>query len=169
MENIITIEEEIAEEQEKLAAYSFGFDNPKRCGVFLDDILLRCDDEKWAIEGMVSMLDSISNQPDLEQVKTFIAIIQANLFGWTHNPTIEAKHKNRMTRRAIKSNAPVIIPFSKAEIVARDGLNCHLCGKLLTEKEATVDHVIPLSEGGHHRAENAKIACEKCNREKENN
>jgi 5-methylcytosine-specific restriction endonuclease McrA len=102
----------------------------------------------------------------LEQVKTFIATIQTDLFDWTHNPTVEAKHKNRLTRRAVKANASVIIPFSKDEIIARDGLSCSICGKLLSEQEATIDHIIPLARGGHHRAENAQIACVKCNREK---
>lgn len=154
------------EQQEKLDAYLSNFDDPKKVTVFLDHILLRCNDEKWAIGGLVSMLDSIAAQSDIEQVNTFIAKLQVNLFDWTHNPTIEEKHKNRITRRAVKSGAPVIIPFSKDEIIARDGLNCYICGKLLTEKQATIDHVIPLSRGGHHRAGNARIACEKCNKEK---
>ena len=146
MKNIITMEKEIVEEQlleeqleeqAKAAAYSLSFDHPQRVAVFLDDVLVQCNDQKWAIDGFVSMLDSIANQPDLDQVKTFIATIQVDLFNWTHNPTVEAKHKNRLTRRAVKAKAPVIIPFSKNEIIARDGLNCSICGKSLTEEEAT--------------------------------
>ena len=38
---------------------------------------------------------------------------------------------------------------------------CHWCQKLLTFKEATVDHEPPLAKGGHKFQ--AVIACEKCN------
>ncbi|HEX8266319.1 MAG TPA: HNH endonuclease [Pyrinomonadaceae bacterium] len=155
-------------EQEKLNDYVSGFDNPKRASAFLDDVLVRHNDEKWVIGGLVSMLDSIADQQSLEQVKTYIAKLQVSLFDWTHEPTIEDKHKNRLTRRAVEANAPVIIPFSKNDIIARYGLNCYLCGELLTEKEATIDHVVPLAQGGWHCAENARIACEKCNTEKGN-
>ncbi|MCD9186704.1 MAG: HNH endonuclease [Pyrinomonadaceae bacterium] len=73
-----------------------------------------------------------------------------------------------MSRRARKLNAPVIIPFTKREIINRDGLNCYICKTLLTERTATIDHVIPLSRGGFHCPNNAKIACLKCNQEKSN-
>ena len=78
------------------------------------------------------------------------------------------KEKYRMANRARKLNCPVIIPFTKKEIILRDGLNCYLCGKLLTEKQATIDHVIPLSKGGFHCPNNARIACLKCNQSKTN-
>lgn len=73
-----------------------------------------------------------------------------------------------MVRRAKEFNCPVIIPFSKREIIRRDGLNCYLCGELLTEKNATIDHFIPLSKGGFHCPSNARIACLKCNQRKNN-
>ncbi|HEY0050788.1 MAG TPA: HNH endonuclease [Pyrinomonadaceae bacterium] len=80
----------------------------------------------------------------------------------------EICERNKMTRRARLAGASVIIPFTKAEIIRRDGLNCYLCGKLLTYKSATIDHVIPLSRGGYHAPSNAKIACFPCNRAKYN-
>jgi 5-methylcytosine-specific restriction endonuclease McrA len=80
----------------------------------------------------------------------------------------EIRERNRMARRARAANSPVIIPFTKSEIIKRDGLNCYLCGKFLTFKSATIDHVIPLSRGGFHCASNAKIACRRCNNEKYN-
>lgn len=80
----------------------------------------------------------------------------------------EQLDKNRMARRARLANSPVVIPFSKSEIIKRDGLNCYLCGKLLTYQTATIDHVIPLSRGGFHCPNNAKIACKPCNNEKYN-
>lgn len=80
----------------------------------------------------------------------------------------EIRDKNRMTRRAKLLNCSVIIPFTKSEIIRRDGLNCYLCGKLLTVATATIDHIKPLSRGGFHCPNNAKIACLKCNQRKSN-
>lgn len=81
----------------------------------------------------------------------------------------KSKAKREMSRlafRAREMKCPVIIPFTKAEIIKRDGLNCYLCGKLLTEKQVTIDHLVPLSKGGFHCPSNARIACLKCNQEK---
>jgi len=80
----------------------------------------------------------------------------------------EEKEKRAMVRRARLLNCPVIIPFFRSEIIRRDGLNCYLCGLLLTVKTATIDHFIPLSKGGFHCPSNAKIACLKCNQQKNN-
>ena len=73
-----------------------------------------------------------------------------------------------MAARARRANSPVVIPFTKTEIIRRDGLNCYLCNKLLTYATATIDHVIPLSKGGFHCPNNVKIACLKCNQKKYN-
>lgn len=80
----------------------------------------------------------------------------------------EIRERNRMANRARKLNCSIVIPFTKREIVNRDGLNCYLCGLLLTFKSATIDHVIPLSRGGWHCPSNARIACLKCNQKKNN-
>lgn len=80
----------------------------------------------------------------------------------------EIRDKNRMTRRARLAGCSVIIPFTKQEIIRRDGLNCYLCGELLTVKTATIDHVIPISKGGYHCPNNARIACKPCNNAKYN-
>lgn len=80
----------------------------------------------------------------------------------------EAAVKRDLAYRARKYNAPIVIRFSKTDIIKRDGLNCYLCGKLLTEKTATIDHLIPLSRSGNHKPENVKIACSFCNTSKKN-
>ena len=80
----------------------------------------------------------------------------------------ENRERNRMTRRARLAGCSVIIPFTKSEIIRRDGLNCYICGKELTVSTATIDHVIPISRGGYHCPNNAKIACKPCNNAKYN-
>jgi len=80
----------------------------------------------------------------------------------------ENREKNRMANRARKLGCSVVIPFTKREIILRDGLNCYICKEVLTEKSATIDHVIALTNGGFHCPSNARIACLKCNQRKSN-
>lgn len=49
-------------------------------------------------------------------------------------------------------------------ISGRDGgCTCAYCGKGLSENEATLEHVIPISKGGPDIPANIVIACKKCN------
>lgn len=50
----------------------------------------------------------------------------------------------------------------------RDGKRCRYCGKKLTLKESTQDHIYPKSKGGNNHFKNLACACVKCNREKRN-
>lgn len=77
--------------------------------------------------------------------------------------TPETYEKRRLAKRAKRLGCPVIVYFSKREVIKRDGLNCYLCNLLLTYEKATIDHIIPLSKGGWHCPSNAKIACLSCN------
>jgi 5-methylcytosine-specific restriction endonuclease McrA len=46
---------------------------------------------------------------------------------------------------------------------------CGICGKPITKmKDATIDHVIPLSRGGVDSPLNMQLAHDKCNQEKGN-
>lgn len=67
---------------------------------------------------------------------------------------------------ARKKGSKILVSFTKKDIIKRDGLYCYLCKKLLTEKEATLDHIIPLARGGDHKPENIKVACLSCNSSK---
>jgi len=44
--------------------------------------------------------------------------------------------------------------------------HCFYCGKALSRRRATKDHVIPLSKGGGNSQKNIVDACRKCNSEK---
>lgn len=78
------------------------------------------------------------------------------------------REMSRLAYRARQLKCPVIIPFTKDDLIRRDGLKCYLCKKDLTQNEVTVDHFIPLSKGGFHCLSNARVACLKCNQEKFN-
>jgi 5-methylcytosine-specific restriction endonuclease McrA len=43
---------------------------------------------------------------------------------------------------------------------------CYICGKLLTFKESTLEHILARGLGGKNNLENLDIACENCNRSK---
>lgn len=45
---------------------------------------------------------------------------------------------------------------------------CAACGKPLTTKTMTVEHIIPISRGGSNEMENLVALCEPCNKRKDN-
>ena len=51
----------------------------------------------------------------------------------------------------------------------RDGFKCQYCGVDISRKDATLDHVLPLSHGGKNTYENTVCSCAKCNSDKGNN
>tara|TARA_Y100001970_G_scaffold136999_1_gene168609 strand:- start:64 stop:342 length:279 start_codon:yes stop_codon:yes gene_type:complete len=45
---------------------------------------------------------------------------------------------------------------------------CYYCEKKLASKEVTMDHVVPLSQGGKSIKSNLVVACKDCNNKKKN-
>jgi len=66
--------------------------------------------------------------------------------------------KIRDRKRAVK--------FSRENVYARDHGCCQYCGNRVVRPEATYDHVIQRSQGGHTRWENVVICCTPCNQRK---
>ena len=58
------------------------------------------------------------------------------------------------------------VPFSRANIYARDEYSCQYCGETLPATELTFDHVVPVAQGGRKDWENIVTCCVSCNREK---
>jgi len=58
------------------------------------------------------------------------------------------------------------VKFSRENVYARDNGRCQYCSNKITRAEATYDHVIPRSQGGHTRWENIVISCNGCNQKK---
>ncbi len=54
----------------------------------------------------------------------------------------------------------------KVERLASDP-RCDYCGKPLTPAIATVDHVVAIAEGGTETRENFRLACQRCNNDKD--
>lgn len=58
------------------------------------------------------------------------------------------------------------VPFSRANIYARDDYHCQYCGEMFHSNELTFDHVIPVAQGGCKSWENIVTSCISCNRKK---
>jgi len=55
---------------------------------------------------------------------------------------------------------------TKRLIYARDQGRCAYCGKLIAISDATIDHILPLSQGGRSTWENLANCCTSCNQRK---
>jgi hypothetical protein len=54
----------------------------------------------------------------------------------------------------------------KSSIFLRDGDICQYCGRSLSKRDRTLDHIIPKSKGGTTSFLNCVTACIKCNQQK---
>ncbi|QNR51984.1 HNH endonuclease [Streptomyces phage phiRKBJ001] len=67
-----------------------------------------------------------------------------------------------MARKGVAKN--------RRKLVVRDGLICQGCKEEFPNEELTVDHIRPLSKGGHPKAlGNLQLMCEPCNTAKSDN
>ena len=58
------------------------------------------------------------------------------------------------------------VPFSRANVYARDDHRCQYCGDRFTPGQLTFDHVVPVARGGHKGWDNIVTCCIPCNRRK---
>ena len=58
------------------------------------------------------------------------------------------------------------VPFSRANIYARDDNSCQYCGRPFPTAELTFDHVVPVAQGGRKDWRNIVTCCVSCNRRK---
>jgi 5-methylcytosine-specific restriction endonuclease McrA len=58
------------------------------------------------------------------------------------------------------------VPFTRANIYARDDHRCQYCGVPFAREDLTFDHVVPSAQGGPKTWDNIVTACMPCNREK---
>ena len=90
-------------------------------------------------------------------------------YGCRDEGTTINRRSGRSRRRALERNA-FIEDISIVKLFFRDNGRCHICNMKLNLKRAvpekraaTIDHVIPLAEGGMHEYKNVKLACFLCN------
>ena len=77
-------------------------------------------------------------------------------------------------RKALKLDAPYE-KVNYLDILERDGWHCQLCGLAISKvvkypdpMSASLDHILPLTAGGHHIAANLQAAHMGCNAAKSN-
>ncbi|MBM4514611.1 hypothetical protein GS445_03115 [Rhodococcus hoagii] len=79
------------------------------------------------------------------------------------NPELWALRNRENQRR--RRRAEGVVDY--AQIVAECGMVCHICsGEIASLNDLHMDHVIPLSKGGPHRADNIRPAHALCNLQK---
>jgi 5-methylcytosine-specific restriction endonuclease McrA len=55
------------------------------------------------------------------------------------------------------------VPFSRKNILTRDGFTCQYCGHESSSGELTIDHVVPKVQAGAHDWTNVVACCRDCN------
>ena len=69
--------------------------------------------------------------------------------------------------RHLARTAPYCDPteplFTTREIAERDGWRCHICRRKVSAEQATIDHLIPVTDGGQHVRSNVSLAHHHCN------
>lgn len=72
----------------------------------------------------------------------------------------------RWARRRSRAHGVPHSDVTRADVLARTGGRCYLCGTTVTADDFEVDHVIPVSRGGPHVLANLAPACGPCNARK---
>ena len=90
-----------------------------------------------------------------------------NTHGWSVHTVDRAFPVPAVVRllRAIRHRPP-FVRFSRDNVYLRDNYRCQYCGKSFAASELTLDHVVPLCEGGQTNWTNVVTACGDCNHRK---
>lgn len=107
-----------------------------------------------------------------ESIK-YLVLEKAVVLEWYENWTVRSPNWETqvpavMILREYQKKKPVL-RFSKYNVFLRDGFICQYCGVSVNKSSATLDHVIPTSQGGRHSWENCTTSCSPCNSTKSNN
>lgn len=147
--------------------------------------LIESDQDEWRLEKKTKPVDREqkakekkeygkrryqSNEKFREQLRQYSLSHPKEKREMTRQWFIEHPEKSveyRGKRRARKFNCnATLTPDEWKEIKELFDYRCAYCGTKLESPDQ--DHVIPLSKGGHHSADNVVPACKKCNSTKHN-
>jgi 5-methylcytosine-specific restriction endonuclease McrA len=70
------------------------------------------------------------------------------------------------TRRARQRRVGTIEPIDRDYVYKRDRGVCSLCGRKVRKKDISIDHIVPLSQGGAHCLTNVTLVHLQCNTRK---
>lgn len=82
---------------------------------------------------------------------------------YNSDPHFRAQIQAKKIRRKRAQQGTQIEPVNRDIVAERDGWRCGICGGKVTRKNWSLDHVIPLSQGGPHTYANVVLAHRRCN------
>lgn len=84
---------------------------------------------------------------------------------WREQRYCRSSHANRAGKRRFNP-----IGMTRRQVYARDGWRCHVCGRKVPDQkytahdlDPTLDHLVPVEDGGSDHASNLALAHNKCN------
>jgi 5-methylcytosine-specific restriction endonuclease McrA len=69
-------------------------------------------------------------------------------------------------RNAWVKRKRLAVPCTRRNVLVRDNATCQYCGKAVKTNEFTIDHVLPLCQGGKTEWLNVAVSCVRCNKQK---
>lgn len=72
-------------------------------------------------------------------------------------------HLEIQNRRRARKRGATIEHVDLAVVIARDKGLCGICGKKVKATDISIDHILPLSQGGAHAMYNVQLAHRRCN------
>jgi len=146
-------------ESHRLAALNWASRNKDR-GAANTRLWVAANPEKAREQRRRSMTKWRAANPEAAKAK-MSEWIAANPQRWTE--LTRAYGGRRRARKAATQTEPVDL----AQILLRDGMVCHICTEPIESMtDLHFDHVIPLSKGGPHIAENIRPSHAQCNMHK---
>lgn len=85
-----------------------------------------------------------------------------------HSKNKERALEHNAIRRARELGSEFYEIIDRESIYQRDSGICHICGESVDPKKWHMDHIIPISKGGSHIAENVAVSHPVCNLRKSN-
>lgn len=80
-----------------------------------------------------------------------------------HPERAKMNGRNSTARRRVRMRANPVEHFDMLAVAVRDNWRCHICGKKVTRKTLSFDHLIPVVHGGPHTMSNLAVAHRRCN------
>ena len=76
----------------------------------------------------------------------------------------KVKWRGSKKRKVNRKRGPVLLQT----LFKRDGKKCWFCEKPLTAEDATIEHLLNVSNGGNNHTNNLTVACKGCNQKARN-
>ena len=106
-----------------------------------------------------------------ESIK-YMVLDKATVLEWYEDWTVRSERWSTRVPAVIMLNEyqkpKIRVRFSKQNVFLRDGYHCVYCECRVTNRTATLDHIMPISKGGKTNWENSATACGDCNSRKGN-